>query len=977
MKKFKRFLSGLVLGAVFCTSFTGPYAGIDDMPAYASGTGADIVFQGVSEKKQANDLVSLLVFKGDALTPENSQNIVYFDQTLTKAGGRFCFEVSPDALPESYMAQVKVAGEKDVRIFAPNNTVVEEDFEDYTGGYSDKWDLKGTAPGNFAAAYTDAEHGKSLAMRVTDGGAAKFAYYFDGNIPYGKVYHLSFDVKTGINNGNFYIRLLDERYTTDNTANDGYMHESLCVRRDNTGTDASPVYSRKIGYYQGTTGWTVKELADLKEAGWHDIDMWLDAGKQRIFYAVDGTVLGKTDFDTNGNNLKGMLLTYSGKDEAFYIDNIKWEKTDYNTRIALQSQGTAVPEELMKPVELSVQSERTGNIFFDEEPMNLYISANNLTKDACQKEYSVKIKDVKGKAVWNDTVGGAVAGNTAAKLYFTPDITQYGVYDIEIYEGAELVCTAKTSRSVRNTVKNPKLGIDTHIGGRGRGDAAKAMELVEALGMAYTRDDWTRTVETALGVYSDYFETYPSFKAYLAESGEHDVGMLALQGVNNDLYKDADGGFYTSEQALTATYNYFEWLADKFKGRVTYYEIGNEPNYYKNNDGTPAPAVDYVKILDAAYRGIKAGDETAKVIAFGGASVDFITEGLNNMVVNGSFPFDGISVHPYHTRWDPEIADEYMYDEDSWIGRGNTLKALIASYEGLEDKEIWATELGYYTQNGTDYGKQTESNQAAYLVRMLALNEVYDFHDNMFVFELIDGGTDIADKENNFGILNCFKTIDTPYSAKAAYPAIAFWNSLMAGADFKNVSTSGSYSTGYLLNKKEYTDYIYNAEFDRNGTKINVIWNYREEEDSHGKESVSCSVGGKPYEVYDMYGNLTASGSGVAEVSVSAGEEPVYVVVRDDSFELLQGRNIVKSLARVKNGDKLTFKCKLTDEKKGVFVAAMYKDSVLVDVRTVIAGTDGSAEAEFDYREGCNRVMMTVFDNLFNIKPIVGAVNIN
>ncbi len=975
VKKFKRFLSGLVLGTVFCTSFTVPYAGIHDITAYASDTSADIVFQGVSEKLQANDLVSLLVFEGDALTPESPQNIVYFDQTLTGEGGTFCFEVSPDVIPESYMAQVKVAGEKDVRIYAPSNTVLEEDFEDYAGGYSDKWGMSGTSQSNFTAEEVDAQHGKSLALRVTDNGAAKFAYYFEENTPYDKVYHLSFDVRTGENNGNFYIRLLDERYTTDNTANDDYMHESFFVRRDNTGTAEAPVYSRTIGYYQGTMGWTTKSMKDLAVDSWHDIDMWLDAGKQRVFYAVDGIVMAQTDFDTKGNDLKGMLLTYSGNEEAFYIDNIKWEKTDYNTRIALQSQGVAVPEELALPLELSVQSERTGNIFFDEEPMNLHISANNLTKDAYQKEYSVKIKDVKGTEVWSKEVHGTIEASAVTKLGFIPESLKYGVYDIEIYEGEELVCTAKTSRSVKSYVKNPKVGICTHIGGKGRGDSAKAMELIEALGVGYTRDDWPRWIEEEKGVYSDYFETDPNFSVYLRESAEHDVNMLVLLGnPNSDLYKDEDLGFYTSDEALTAMTNYCTWLADKFKGKVKYYEIGNEVNYYTNKDGSPAPAADYVEVLDAAYRGIKAGDDNAKVIAFGGASVEFITEGLDTMVVNGSFPFDGISVHPYHTRWDPEKADANMYDDDSWIGRGNTLKALIASYAGLEDKEIWATELGYYTQNESGYGKQTESNQASYLVRMLALNEAYDFHDMMFVFEMIDSGTDLLNKENNFGVLNCYKTIDTPYSAKAAYPALSFWNKLMAGAKATGINTSGS--SEYVSGAGFVSNYIYNAGFDKNGTKINVMWNYMAEETGKAK-TLSFTVGGKAYEVYDMYGNILETGSGVDSIDVAVGEEPIFVVVPGDSFEALQGRNIVIDLSEVKDGEKLTFKCKLSEDKAGVFVAAMYKDNILIDAITSATNQDGTATMEFTYKDGCNRVMMTVFDNLSNIKPIVEAVNIN
>jgi len=128
--------------------------------------------------------------------------------------------------------------------------------------------------------------------------------------------------------------------------------------------------------------------------------------------------------------------------------------------------------------------------------------------------------------------------------------------------------------------------------------------------------------------------------------------------------------------------------ARHFRGRIPVYEIWNEENadsFWKD----PDPAK-YAVALKAAYEEVKAVDPSARV-AFGGTAGcawDYIEKAVR---AGAKDCFDIVNVHPYRHPHPPEPG----LTEDL-----NALKSMM-SRNGIADRPIWITELGWPTHRAT------------------------------------------------------------------------------------------------------------------------------------------------------------------------------------------------------------------------------------------------------------------------------------
>lgn len=142
---------------------------------------------------------------------------------------------------------------------------------------------------------------------------------------------------------------------------------------------------------------------------------------------------------------------------------------------------------------------------------------------------------------------------------------------------------------------------------------------------------------------------------------------------------------------------------------IKHWEIGNEPEMGRFNNGNPQ---DYFDTLKAAYEGVKAADPDSKVLS-AGASPVYVPRSseLASQVVSfwqqvfaleGGAYMDVLTIH--HTC--PEQAPPLVSFLERFSGYG---------------KEIWVTEFGTYSgtasKNGTTLPAQTEEYQASYLVK--------------------------------------------------------------------------------------------------------------------------------------------------------------------------------------------------------------------------------------------------------------------
>ncbi|MFO0793483.1 MAG: carbohydrate binding domain-containing protein [Candidatus Brocadiaceae bacterium] len=137
--------------------------------------------------------------------------------------------------------------------------------------------------------------------------------------------------------------------------------------------------------------------------------------------------------------------------------------------------------------------------------------------------------------------------------------------------------------------------------------------------------------------------------------------------------------------------NFVKACVTRYKGRITHWEILNEPGSYL----TPAQ---YVSYLQAAFEEIKAADPAAKVIGIcetqqGATTTQFLKDCYNNVPSAVNY-CDIISFHGYKARLDGTVFSPPHISAEKGI---SDMKAAMNIY-GAGSKELWMSELYHIGQ---------------------------------------------------------------------------------------------------------------------------------------------------------------------------------------------------------------------------------------------------------------------------------------
>ncbi|HOY70786.1 MAG TPA: cellulase family glycosylhydrolase [Methylotenera sp.] len=210
-------------------------------------------------------------------------------------------------------------------------------------------------------------------------------------------------------------------------------------------------------------------------------------------------------------------------------------------------------------------------------------------------------------------------------------------------------------------------------------------------------------------------------------------------------------------------------MAKRYQGRVLAYEIWNEPNLIYFWHGLPPRttrndeygsfvslngAVEYAKMVVAAYRAVKSNDPQAVVLAgsIAGGDTDFLSVLYQNPQFK--YSFDAISMHPYTseypgdnpkgTRFGPNECPQGAFSY--WCSSVSVQRIRkILDAKGQASKKIWFTEFGFSSSrnwNGSESitpGKySSEQGQALYLKQMAALIKKWGFVPVACWYNLLD-----------------------------------------------------------------------------------------------------------------------------------------------------------------------------------------------------------------------------------------------
>ncbi|HMJ00640.1 MAG TPA: cellulase family glycosylhydrolase [Gaiellaceae bacterium] len=302
----------------------------------------------------------------------------------------------------------------------------------------------------------------------------------------------------------------------------------------------------------------------------------------------------------------------------------------------------------------------------------------------------------------------------------------------------------------------PDTGVAFHCGWSDYTDAQRAtvLDKLQAAGVKWVRIDvgWSSLQEVGRNQLSQWY----------VDTIDRCVDMARARGINvlAILFRTpswANGGQGVQVPPLdNADFAWIaHWAADHFRGRVSAWEMWNEPDPAQSSWSWSGTALQYVSLLRAGYPAIKAGDPNATVV-FGGPSSNDESFIAACYAAGAHGYFDVMATHPYQAISDtpPESAPD---SRNWWFARLGAVRDLMVQ-NGDGNKPIWFTEFGWSSHDNWQ-GVQnwqrgvTLAQQGDYLVRAIEYAKAqYPYVTNMFWYdERNQTGTDIQNA--NFGLL--------------------------------------------------------------------------------------------------------------------------------------------------------------------------------------------------------------------------------
>ncbi|MGQ9618785.1 MAG: endo-1,4-beta-xylanase [Candidatus Aminicenantia bacterium] len=177
--------------------------------------------------------------------------------------------------------------------------------------------------------------------------------------------------------------------------------------------------------------------------------------------------------------------------------------------------------------------------------------------------------------------------------------------------------------------------------------------------------------------------------------------------------------------------NFVRRAVEKFKGRISYWGIWNEPNL---KDFFKGSVDEYINIiLIPAYKAIKSTDPNSKVVAPDLSHLYATIESrwdswLEKILSTSKQYIDVISHHIYDT------PDNCFLKMDSYDPKNPLAPSLLKVIReaGASGKPLWITETGWNTW------EVSEDTQADYYKRFLQLMKSKGYVEKVFFYEIID-----------------------------------------------------------------------------------------------------------------------------------------------------------------------------------------------------------------------------------------------
>lgn len=322
---------------------------------------------------------------------------------------------------------------------------------------------------------------------------------------------------------------------------------------------------------------------------------------------------------------------------------------------------------------------------------------------------------------------------------------------------------------------------DSDIIGESTADMNKTLDEMQAMGVQNVRIliPWNN-VEPAPGVWN-----WSTVDNLVNAAAARNMGVLGVLNSTPAWAVPAGDPAVATPPANDAQYAAFAAaVAQRYAGKVSAYEVWNEPNAKTFWYPAPDPAA-YTKLLQAAYPAIKAADPNATVI---GGVVGWVTDSpglaispakyVQDMYNDGAKGyFDALSYHPY--QYQIPFGNGGPYGSASPINQLALMhQEMVANGDGT--KQIWATEYGEPTS------VVSEATQASFISNFLNSWSGFSYTGPSFIYTTRDRATGSTSAQDTFGVLH------TDWTPKPAAAVISAWTAAHPQAPADPVSLTAA-----------------------------------------------------------------------------------------------------------------------------------------------------------------------------------------
>jgi hypothetical protein len=435
--------------------------------------------------------------------------------------------------------------------------------------------------------------------------------------------------------------------------------------------------------------------------------------------------------------------------------------------------------------QLQLTTNQAANLFTLDQPIKITISGENFTQDVNPIKVSYQITDSENILVLAKEETMSLNEGTF-KLTCSLQSTSLGWYRVKAMAKLdnEQTIEKKTLVAVVPTIGSSSFSPNS-IFGMGLGFSVFSEEemkvirkLVNTAGIKWCREEFSwGKIQPLKNKW--VWDNYDKSVEYAQKYGIYQLGLLD--------YWTGWTKPYTKE-GFQDYANYVEQVVNRYKNKVKYWEIWNEPNifYWK---GTPEQ---YTQLLKSAYIAAKKADPDCVIIGCTTAGID--TAFIERVFQAGGGKYlDAVSVHPYRSGY-PE--------ESNFLGDIQKLNSVIEKYG--EKQRIWITEMGWWSsEQPTDSGV-TEEKQAECLARSYLTAIVSGLVDHFFWYSFRDAGWLNSYSEHNFGIVRPDNTLKPSYLAY--------------------VTLTQELENAKYLGPRNFGKDIYAYQFEITGKQLIVFW---------------------------------------------------------------------------------------------------------------------------------------------------------